>query len=56
MHDHFEEGDGGDADVFEVVWVGSPGASIIFGFDGGGVVGIEGVAGGICKGDGVFKF
>lgn len=33
----------------------APGAGFIFGFDGGGVVGVEGIAGGIGEGDGVFE-
>lgn len=32
MHDHFEKGDGGDADVLEVVRVGFPGVVIGYGF------------------------
>lgn len=47
MHDHFEQGDGGDADGFEVVGIFAPETGFVFGFDGGGVVGIEGVAGGV---------
>jgi len=55
MHDHFDESDGGDADVFEVVWICTPRASIIFGFDGGGIVGVERVAFGICESNGVLE-
>jgi len=55
MHDHFNESDGGDADVFEVIWIGAPWASIILGLDGGGVVSIERVTFGICESDGVLQ-
>lgn len=53
MHDHFEKSDGRDANVFEVVWVFAPETCFVFGFDGGGVVGVEGVAGGVGEGDGI---
>jgi len=53
MHDHFEESDCGDADVFEVVRVFAPWTSFIFGFDGDSVVGVESVAGRVGKGDGI---
>ena len=56
MHDHFEEGDGGDADVLEVVRVVLPGSlasdGILFFF----VVAIKRVSVGIYKFDGVFEF
>ena len=55
MHDHFDESDGRDSDVFEVIWIGAPRASIILGFDGGGIVSIERVAFGICESDGVLE-
>jgi hypothetical protein len=55
VHDHFEESDCGNADVFEVVGVSPPGASIVFGLDGCGIVGVESVAGGIGEGDGVLE-
>jgi len=40
MHDHFDESDSRDTDVFEVIWVVAPRASIVFGFYGGGIVGV----------------
>lgn len=47
MHDHFEEGDGGDADILEVMRVFLPGFSFADGFLVIGVIGIEGVAVGV---------
>jgi hypothetical protein len=44
VHDHLEEGDGGDSDVFEVVRVGLPGFGFLNCFLLGGVVCVEGVA------------
>ena len=47
MHDHFEEGDGGDADVFEVVRVLFPGFRFADCSLVRGIVGVEGVAVGV---------
>ena len=47
MHDHLEEGDGGDADVLEVARVLLPGFGVADGFLFGVVVGVEGVAVGV---------
>ena len=55
MHDHFEEGDGGDADGFEVVGIGAPGMVVILGLLVGGIVAVEGVAVEIDEFDGVFE-
>ena len=55
MHDHFEEGDGGDTDVLEVSWGGAPGFGIENGLLEGFRVGVEGVPVGIDEGDGVFE-
>lgn len=55
MHDHFQQGDGGDADVFEVVRVFAPGGVVGDGFLFVGVVGVEGVAVGVDEFDGVFE-
>ena len=56
MHDHFEEGDGGDADVSEVGWGGAPGFGAEDGFLEGFGVGVESVSVGIDEGDGIFEF
>jgi len=53
VHDHFEESDGGDANVFEVVGVFAPETGFVFGFDGNGVVSVESVAGGVSEGNGI---
>jgi len=53
VHDHFEKSDGGDANVFEVVGVFAPETGFVFGFNGDGVVGVEGVAGGVGERDGI---
>lgn len=29
MHDHFEQGDGGDADILEVAGVAAPGSGVV---------------------------
>lgn len=55
MHDHFEEGDSGDADIFEVVGVFFPGLFILDGLLLGGIIAVEGIAGGIDKLDGIFE-
>lgn len=47
MHDHLEEGDGGDSHVLEVVGVGSPWFGIVDFFLLGRVVGVEGVSLGV---------
>lgn len=56
MHDHFQESDGGDADVFEVVGVFGPGAGGIEGFVRFFIVLVEGVSLGVDEVDGVFEF
>ena len=43
MHDHLEEGDGRDADVFEVVRVDFPWFCITNAFLFGGIVGVKGI-------------
>jgi len=53
VHDHFEESDGRDTDVFEVVRIFAPETSFIFGFDGGRVVGIESIACRVSERDGI---
>ena len=55
MHDHFKEGDGGNADGGEVVGVGAPGFGGVDGFLGGRGVGVEGVFGGVDELDGVLE-
>ena len=55
MHDHFEKGDGGDADGGEVVGVGAPGVGGVDGFLRGGGVGVEGVFCGVDELDGVLE-
>jgi len=55
MHDHLDESDGRDTDVFEVVWIAAPWASIVFGFYGDGIVSVERVALWICESDGVLE-
>jgi hypothetical protein len=47
VHDHFEKGDCADANIFEVVGVGSPGFGFINGFLLLGIVGIESIAVGV---------
>lgn len=56
MHDHFEEGDGGDADMFEVMGVLFPGAGFSDSFLFGRLIGIESVALRVDELDGVFEF
>lgn len=55
MHDHLEEGDGGDADILEVVGVFAPWVSFLDGFLLFGVVAVEGVAVGVDELDGVLE-
>jgi len=55
VHDHFEQGDGGDADIFEVVGVLFPRLLILYGFLLIGVVAVEGIAGWVDKLYGVFE-
>ena len=55
MHDHFEQGDGTDADVGEVVRVGAPWAFFVYGFLVVGGVGVEGVFGWVDELDGVLE-
>ena len=55
MHDHFQEGDGGDADVFEVVWVAAPWVEVVDCFLLRGCVGVEGIAVGVCEVDGIVE-
>lgn len=55
MHDHFEEGDGGDADVFEVIGIIFPGAFVGYGFLFFFIVAVEGVAVGVYELDCVFQ-
>jgi hypothetical protein len=43
VHDHLEEGDGRDADILEMVGVGSPWLCISDGSLFGGIVGVEGI-------------
>lgn len=55
MHDHFEEGDGGDADVFEVIGIIFPRAFVGYGFLFFFIVAVEGVSVGVYKLDCVFQ-
>ena len=55
MHDHFEKGDGGDADVFEVVRVLFPGFLILYDFLLVSIVAVESVAGWVNELDGVLE-
>lgn len=55
VHDHFEQGDGADADVGEVVRVGAPWAFFVYGFLVVGRVGVEGVFGWVDELDGVLE-
>ena len=43
MHDHLEECDGRDADILEVVGIGSPWLCVSDGFLLGGIVSVEGI-------------
>ena len=56
VHDHFEEGDRGDADVFEVVGVFLPGPFFIYGFLLRFVIRIEGIAMEVHQFDRVLHF
>ena len=47
MHDHLEKGDGGDADILEVVRISFPRLCITDGFLLGDIVGVEGILLGI---------
>ena len=55
MHDHFEEGDSGYPDVFEVVWVLFPRAGghevFLFGF----IVVVQSISVGVNQFDGILK-
>lgn len=55
MHNHLEQSDGGDSDVFEVIGVGLPWFVILDGFLLGGVVGVEGITMGVDKFDVVIE-
>lgn len=44
MHDHFEQGYGGDADVFEMVGVLFPGLLLLYDFLLVGIVAVECIA------------
>ena len=55
MHNHLDEGDGGDADVLEVVRIFAPWMGGLNGFLLVRVVAVEGVTVGIDELDGVFE-
>lgn len=55
MHDHFEQSDGGNSYVFEVVGVFLPWFGLINGLLLFGGVAVEGIAGGIEQFDRVFE-
>lgn len=53
MHHHLDQGDGGDADVFEVVGIGSPWPRVGVFLVVGRVEGVESVAGWVDDFDGI---
>lgn len=55
MHNHLDEGDGGNADVLEVVGVFAPWRGGLDGFLLVGVVAVEGVTVGVDELDGIFE-
>ena len=55
MDDHLQEGDGGDAHIFEVLRVVLPGFCLLHYVKLGLVIVVKGVAGGVNELDGVLK-
>lgn len=56
MHDHLDESNSRDADVFEVVWVGSPWSRFVEFLEFVLVIAVQRVADRIDELDGVFNF
>lgn len=56
MHDHLQQGDGGDSHGFEVLRVFGPGAGGVQGLVCFFIVLVEGVSLGVDEVDGVFEF
>ena len=54
MHDHLDQGDGRNADIFEVIWVGAPWFRVVDLLDLCGVQGVESIAVGIDELDSIF--